>query len=203
MAELDVNVAGRWLVRHETTYRYSTPVTFAPHVLRLTPRLDSTRCLERSLWVTPTPFGMAEYEDTFGNGYTSVSFGNEPSDTLVIDSRLVIETFLRPALDPDYALPLLPWPAPDNDALYSYRQADGSADVAALGRRLAFEVGHAPLRFFDRLCQTLYATFDRQIRVDGLAQTPAETLASGRGACRDLTVLFLAVCRVRASPGAS
>ena len=198
--QLERNVAGRWLVRHETIYRYSTQVAFAPHVLRLTPRADSVRCLERSLVVTPCPLGTAEFNDAFGNSYTSVTFGTGAADALVIDSRLVVETFARPVLDGD-ALPLLPWAVPFDDALSSYRQADGSGDVLELGRRLAFEVGHTPLRFFDRLCEHLYSTLDRQIRLDGSAQTPAQTLASGRGACRDLTVLFLAVCRSQGVAG--
>ena len=195
MNQLELSVAGRWVIRHETTYRYTTQVAFAPHTLRLTPRADSVRCLERSLAITPTPFGISEYSDTFGNGYTSVTFGASSSDELVIDSRVVVETFVRPVPVPGYALPLLPWPAPYNDALFSYRQPDRSPEVAELAQRLALQVDHAPLAFFDLLCQTLYSTLDRQIRIDGLAQTPAETLASGRGACRDLTVLFLAVCR--------
>jgi transglutaminase-like putative cysteine protease len=195
MTQLEVNVAGRWVIRHETVYKYSTPVAFAPHVLRLTPRADSVRCLERSLSITPTPLGISEYSDIFGNSYTSVTFGASSSDELIIDSRVVVETFTRPVQGPGYSLPVLPWATPYIDALISYRQPDGSAEVAALGQRLASQVGHAPLAFFDLLCQTLYSTLDRQIRIDGLAQTPAETLATGRGACRDLTVLFLAVCR--------
>ncbi len=200
MMQLERNVAGRWLVRHETIYRYSTRVAFAPHVLRLTPRADSVRCLERSLAVTPGPLGTAEFNDAFGNSYTSVTFGTGAADALVIDSRLVVETFARPLLE-GTLLPLLPWVVPFDDALFSYRQTDGNHDVRELGRRLAFEVGHVPLRFFDRLCEHLYSTLDRQIRLDGLAQTPAETLSSGRGACRDLTVLFLAVCRSQGVAG--
>ena len=195
MMQPEASVAGRWVIRHETVYRYSTPVAFAPHVLRLTPRADSVRCVERSLSIAPTPLGISEFSDTFGNGYTNVTFGASSADELIIDSRVVVETFRRPVLASQYSLPLLPWVAPYNDSLFSYRQPDGSPEVAALGQRLAFQVGHEPLAFFDLLCQTLYSTLDRQIRVDGLAQTPAQTLATGRGACRDLTVLFIAVCR--------
>jgi transglutaminase-like putative cysteine protease len=201
MMQAEASVAGRWVIRHETVYRYSTPVAFAPHVLRLTPRPDSVRCLERSLSITPTPLGISEFSDTFGNSYTNVTFGAGSTDELVIDSRVVVETFKPPVLSPGHALPRLPWPPPFNDSLFSYRQPGGSPEVAALAERLALEVDHAPLAFFDRLCQTLYSTFDRQIRVDGLAQTPAETLATGRGACRDLTVLFLAVCRSQGVAG--
>jgi transglutaminase-like putative cysteine protease len=36
---------------------------------------------------------------------------------------------------------------------------------------------------------------DRRVRVEGAAQSPVTTLTTRSGACRDLTVLFLAVCR--------
>ncbi|WP_342586682.1 transglutaminase family protein [Methyloligella halotolerans] len=42
---------------------------------------------------------------------------------------------------------------------------------------------------------TLYRRTDRKIRAEGAAQSAAETLAIGRGACRDLAVLFIAACR--------
>jgi transglutaminase-like putative cysteine protease len=188
-------VPWRWVVRHETTYRYSSAVRFAPHVLRLTPRADSVRCLARTLHVTPTPVELSEFGDAFGNSCTRVSFGPEHANELVIVSQMQVETLAPPAANPGSILPPLPWPPPLNDPLWLFRQPDGSAEVAALARRIACEAGHAPLAFFEQLSLALYSTIDRQIRVDGAAQTAAETLARGRGACRDLTVLFLAACR--------
>jgi transglutaminase-like putative cysteine protease len=191
----DANAAGRWAIRHQTTYRYSTPVVFAPHVLRLTPRPDSVRCVTRVLRVTPTPIEIADFNDAFGNSCTRVTFGPGHSDELVIDSQLEVETRARAFHGDTLSLPLLPWTPLAGDLLAPYRQPDYSAEVAALAQRLLLEVGRTPLSFFESLCRTLYSTLDRQIRVEGPAQTPAETLATGRGACRDLTVLFLAVCR--------
>jgi transglutaminase-like putative cysteine protease len=189
------NVAGRWIIGHQTTYRYDTAVSFAPHVLRLTPRADSVRCLERSLVVSPTPLAVSAFNDAFDNECTRVTFGAEQSAELIFDSRLVVETFARPAVDGGSWLLPLPWVPPAGDSLFNYRQPDFSPEVTALAQKLAFDVAHAPLPFFERLCRTLYETLDRQIRIEGHAQTPSETLRSGRGACRDLTVLFLAVCR--------
>lgn len=182
-------------MRHETRYRYSTQVTFAPHVVRLTPRAERVRSIARRLQIWPTPSAALDYVDGFGNAYTQVSFGQDFADELVIVSELEVEVLAPPARDDLLQLPQLPWALPLYDSLSQFRQADGGAEVAELARQLALEAGGAPLQFFDRLCQRLYSTLDRQIRVDGAAQTPAETLATGRGACRDLTVLFLAACR--------
>ncbi len=46
----------------------------------------------------------------------------------------------------------------------------------------------------ERLNWTLFTRTDRHIRAAGAAQAPTHTLATGRGACRDLTVLFMAAC---------
>ena len=43
----------RFSVSHETLYRYSVPVSLAPHLLRLDPRLDGGRLLSRELFVEP------------------------------------------------------------------------------------------------------------------------------------------------------
>ena len=195
MTLLDANVAFRWAIRHETSYRYSTAVAFAPHVLRLSPRPEGVRLLARSLHISPMPLDWTDFSDAFGNTCTRVSFGPDSAEALVIESRVEVQTFARPFLGDGLGLPPLPWVSPGCDAWSSFRQPDGSPEVAALARRLLFEVGGAPLAFFDHLCTTLHSTLDRQIRVEGAAQTPAQTLALGSGACRDLTVLFLAVCR--------
>ncbi len=151
--------------------------------------------MQRSLVVTPQPLELTELADELGNGITRVTFGAGSSNELVFDSQLLVETFTRSQQLGGQWLPPLPWNAPYPDSLFAYRQPDGSFEVSALGQRIAAEVGYAPLEFFERLCQTLHATLDHQIRVEGAAQRPAETLATGSGACRDSTLLFLAVCR--------
>lgn len=188
-------IAGRWAIGHRTRYHYSTPVAFAPHLLRLIPRSDGARCLEQALRITPAPLATTEFDDVFGNRICRVTFGAGYFDELTIDSRLLVEVLPRGLLGGVLAPPPLPWPVPVVDALFAHRQPDGSPEVVELAQRLSSRVGHAPLPFFELLCQTLYSTLDRGARVDGAAQAPAHTLAIGRGACRDLTVLFLAACR--------
>jgi transglutaminase-like putative cysteine protease len=185
--------ARNWAIRHVTTYRYSVPVAFASHVLRLTPRPDSVRCLARQLQVTPTPLDVTDYDDGFGNQCTRLSFGPGRFDELVIDSRLEVEPSARPC-NARPNLPALPWP-PRQDDLSAFRERDESPPVVSLAQVLAEAVGNEPLAFFEALCGNLYTNTDRQLRLEGAAQTATQTLESRRGACRDLTVLFLAACR--------
>jgi transglutaminase-like putative cysteine protease len=73
---------------------------------------------------------------------------------------------------------------------------EGRQDPAVqnFAETLASESGWAALPFLEHLSQTLFRRFHRNIRIEGAAQAPARTLATGRGACRDLTVLFMAAC---------
>ena len=184
----------RFSVRHETLYRYSMPVRLASHVLRLNPRADGARILAGSLTVDPAPAERHDATDRFGNRVTHVSFVGV-SDLLRIESRFDLDTLAAaPLRDP--GLPRLPWSSSPHDGLADYR-ADGEQDAAvqAFAATLASESGWAALPFLDRLSQTLFTRMERRIRVEGAAQAPAHTLAIGRGACRDLTVLFMAACR--------
>jgi transglutaminase-like putative cysteine protease len=194
MTQRPLDAAGRWAIRHVTTYRYSVPVAFATHVLRLTPRADRARCLVRHLQVTPAPLGVTEYLDAFGNDCTRLDFGPGQFTELVIDSRVEVETF-APTGNARPSLAGLPWLPLGHDDLAVFRVRDESPTVISLAQDLAASVGYQPLAFFECLCSDLYTNTDRQLRLEGAAQNATETLASRRGACRDLTVLFLAVCR--------
>ncbi len=184
----------RFSVCHETFYRYTMPVRLGSHVLRLNPRADGARVLAASLTVDPTPAVRYEQTDRFGNQITCVGFEGL-SDELRIESRFDLDIqAAAPLCDP--GLPRLPWSSSPPDALADYR-ADGEQDaaVAAFATTLASESEWAALAFLDRLSRTLFTRLERRIRVEGAAQAPAHTLATGRGACRDLTVLFMAACR--------
>ena len=180
-------------VRHTTEYRYSAPVGFTPHTLRLTPRGDNITDLKHDLIVQPSPVSQEIRTDTFGNTITQVAF-NGTSDRLAIESRFELTTLPAPSLD-GIDLPLLPWPedADDRAAYLSTEPEDET--VQAFARELAAECNNAALGFLQHLNTTLYTRTDRKIREEGAAQSAAHTLAIGRGACRDLAVLFMAACR--------
>ncbi|RYZ03442.1 MAG: transglutaminase family protein [Myxococcales bacterium] len=185
----------RFAIRHRTTYRYTLPVAFAPHVVRLTPRAEAAQCLSRQLVVTPTPLAIVDETDEHGNAFSRLSFGPALATELVVDSQLVVETKAPPELGSAPPLAALPWPAPPRDSLALFRATEPDPGVSSLARELSNQVGGAPLAFFERLCRYLYDHIERGLRLEGAAQTPQQTLATRRGACRDLTVLYLAVCR--------
>jgi transglutaminase-like putative cysteine protease len=182
----------RFVVDHETLYRYSTPVRLAPHVLRLTPRPEHVRIESHTLAIEPSPDARREQLDPFGNRVTHVSFSGW-SDLLRITNRLVLETFHVPP--PPDVPGRLPCPLDPGDELRPYRGVVVDETVYAFAAAIADETGLAPVAFLDRLNANLHARIERAIRFSGEAQAPCVTLATGRGACRDITVLFVAACR--------
>lgn len=182
-------------VSHETLYRYSVPVGLAPHVLRLNPRPESGRLLSRTLMVDPQPSAWIEEGDAYGNLLTRVEFFGQWTLLRVL-SQFELDTTPPPPLPYADWLPSLPWPAVGADGLDAFRYVrDFDPAVQAFAHAMAGEVGYAPLAFLDHLNHTLFTRTDRHIRFEGAAQTAGYTLATWQGACRDLTVLFLACCR--------
>lgn len=183
----------RFSVRHETHYRYSAPVRFTAHVLRLTPRTDHADVLMHRLIVDPEPSERQALKDRYGNALTRVEFAGGSSH-LRIESRFEVET--REPLAVNAGLAPLPWHIEGDDPAEDYLATDDlDESVRAFAARISAESGQDGLKFLDCLNRTLFTRTDRHIRPDGAAQTPAHTLATGKGACRDLTVLFMAACR--------
>ena len=74
-------------LRHLTTYRYETPVTFARCVLRLSPRDDAEQSvLESHLSITPRPARTREHIGSFGERVLTATM-ETPHRELKIEAR--------------------------------------------------------------------------------------------------------------------
>ncbi len=184
----------RFSVRHQTIYRYSAPVRLTGHVLRLNPRPDAGALLSRILAIDPQPVRRDDAIDRFGNLVTRVEFDGF-TDVFRIESRFAIDVEPALPISAADAPPALPWgsDASGPNAVYLGDEADGA--VRAFARKLAVDSGGDPLAFLDRLNTTIFRDIRHDIRPEGAARPPEETLALGHGACRDVTMLFLAACR--------
>ena len=183
----------RFSVRHETLYRYSAPVRLASHVLRLEPAHRRRRSCGAQPDYRPHanrspgvdgPTRQLDHACGF-RGLVRLPAHREPLDLDTVAAA--------PAID--QGPPLLPWPSALGDGMAEYRSGD-ERDVVVRGfaSELASESGWAVLTFLDRLNRTLFTRVKHDIQIEGPARTPAHTLATGRGACRDVTVLFMAAC---------
>jgi transglutaminase-like putative cysteine protease len=188
----------RFSIHHESVYRYSTPVTFAPHVVRLHPRPDAGRLLAQTILVEPVPISRIERADRFGNTVSEVTFPSVSASVLSIASTLDVET--RPPQVLAHArsldLPALPWTAPPSrEDLGAYRAVEPSWAVHAFAEDLRSTANGRPIAFLEALTRAIFERTDRGIRTEGAAQPPDVTLEQRRGACRDVALLFLACCR--------
>lgn len=187
-------------IRHITTYRYSLPVRLGPHVIRLVPRADGfQRPLAWRCRVVPEPVRQADLPDTAGNLVTHLWFAGTTTG-LRIDCSSAVVTMPQAGPDTDAGACGLP-PAYSEVELAALGTCrDGgtrSSAVTALAGCLAAQAGYRVPAFLDALNAFLHAGFERVIRDEGVPQPPELTLVTRRGACRDLAMLFIAVCRAR------
>ena len=194
----------RFTIRHHTHYRYSRPVRLGPHQLRFHPRDDGAqRVIDHRLEISPLPQGRNEHIDLEGNRVTQVWFGSD-TDHLEIMLMMQVETLRQ---DPfDFILDPVAVSLPIDHAhdvictrAYLARiEADDA--VTAFAAELSLAVDRDSLRFLDLLNRKLFADFIHAHRETGSPQSPADTLLSGQGACRDLAVLFVDCCRAEGLP---
>ena len=186
-------------IRHHTRYSYSKPVRLGPQDLRFHPRDDgSQRVIEHQLDIDPKPHGVNDHIDLEGNRVTQVWFDNK-TDHLEIALSTRVETLRANAFDfilmPEATH--LPIGHPPDEACAHANLARITTDdsVTAFAAELSLSVERNTLAFLDQLNRRLFDEFDHVYRHSGAPQTPAHTLQSRRGACRDLAVLFVDCCR--------
>jgi transglutaminase-like putative cysteine protease len=191
-------------IRHHTRYRYSQPVRLGPQQLRFHPRDDGAqRVIEHHLNVSPQPLGLNDHIDLENNRVTEIWFTQE-TDRLDIDVSMRVETLRQNAfdfiLDPEAtALPIAATRERICAQPYLERIAP-DASVDAFAAELSAAAQQDTLRFLDGLNHRLFAEFSHIHRDTGAPQSPAFTLQSRNGACRDLTVLFVDCCRAEGIP---
>lgn len=190
-------------VTHVTRYDYSQPVSFAPHALYLRPRETPRQRLHGfDLTLTPTARRIAT-TDAEDNALDWAHFESAArSTTLEFRSEFLVETldanpfdfFLKPTA---LAFPFH-YDAAETFALGSCFTAPRGADPAQLRAWLAAHLPAPPtdtIAFVTALNTAVRAALSYSRRDEPGIQTPAETLVSGGGSCRDYAVFFIALCR--------
>jgi transglutaminase-like putative cysteine protease len=186
-------------IMHRTHYRYSSPVILSPHRLRFYPRDDGAqRVIEHQLEISPPPLGRNEHLDLEGNRVTQIWF-EEAVDHLEIEVSMQIETLRSNAFDFILAPEAAVLPIDHEHDLICARayleRIEPDDAVTAFAAELSLAVKRDTLSFLDRLNRQIFAEFTQTHRHTGAPQSPAFTLQSRQGACRDLAVLFVDCCR--------
>ena len=189
----------RFTIRHQTHYRYSSPVVLSPHRLRFHPRDDGSQLvIEHQINISPTQLGRNDHLDLEGNRVTQIWF-EEATDHLDIEVNMQIETFRSNAFDFILAPEAAVLPIDHEHDLICARayleRIEPDDVVTAFAAELSLAGNRDTLSFLDHLNRRIFAEFTQTHRDTGAPQSPAFTLQSRRGACRDLAVLFVDCCR--------
>lgn len=189
----------RFEVEHTTRFEYSEPVNLEPMTIRLRPRTDrSQRLRSFQLLLDPEPAGITEPTDVEGNDTTLVWFSQSVTH-FEVRTRLQADTlrtnpFDYVVIDPAALQLPMRYPEAESAALDRYRTPTGAAGVVDLAVDVMRAGGEAT-DFLTALSARLASEVEGEIRMEGDPLRPSETLARGRGSCRDAAVLFIDACR--------
>ena len=199
-------------VRHRTTYRYTTPVTFARCVLRLTPRETAAQqVLETTIAITPRPARSRTHVGPFGERVMTVAVETAHTE-LTIEARSRVEVN-RPA-------PLLPFDGVGWEAVREAAFASAALGLEAPAHFLyptaatpvlppitdfgleSFLPGRPIVEAASDLMRRIKQDFIYDPEATGV-RTPAITaFEARRGVCQDFTHIMIAALRGVGLPAA-
>ena len=188
-------------IRHTLKFQYDRLVFLEPLTVRLRPRSDhAQRLLAFKVHVEPEPIHWADVLDPVGS-VVRVNVFEGMHRELTVYTRATVETSLRNPfqyLINEAGAAQLPatYMEPERAVLRPYIDGpDSPAEVSGLANELQRESG-ADTATFLRLAVMRVSRVCQQInRNEGPPWPPGLTLRRGEGACRDLTIVFIALCR--------
>jgi len=199
-------------VRQMTAYTYASPVTYARHVLRLTP-IDRPRQRVHvaALDVLPTPLRRREGFDFFGNRLTWIEL-NQPHEKLAVHVIARVAVDYR-GDDTQFASP--PWETVRDEALavadigptapghflFPSRQVSLDPDIRDYVRE-SFGAGRPILEAAVELGRRIKKDFTYEIGATTATTTPSMSFALRRGVCQDFAHIMISGLRGLGLPAA-
>jgi transglutaminase-like putative cysteine protease len=190
-------------VNHVTTYSYAAPVRLGAHRMMLRPRdSNDQRLLESRLDIDPPPQNLRWIHDVFDNCVAIANFGGVTRH-LRVENHLVLDH--TPYEGPEFLLEdraqFYPFPydsdeIPDLARSIERHYPDPSGELDRWVRR--FLTPGRPMETGALLMTLTYAikeglAYERRTAKGTLS--PLQTLALGRGTCRDFATLMMEAAR--------
>ena len=191
----------RLQINHVTTYEFSETVTLLPHTLLLRPREGKNIRIESAKLAIIPACQLQWQRDVYDNAVALATF-TEKSSRLSINSRLVLQHYDDQPLDflvAEYAVryPFQYDPAERAD-LAPYLSTLFEQDRPAVSAWLQqfWQSGQVVETYLllEWINKAIATGFVYQQREQPGVQTPATTLASHSGSCRDFATLFIESC---------
>ena len=189
-------------IHHRTSYFYSEQVPFGVHQLMMRPRETQAMHLEECSLEISLSHHLRWIRDHYENNIGLVDF-KEAARELLIDCKFVLGICEDNPFDFVLAPEVATYPFHYEHELHSeilpLIRNIYIRDVELI--RIWLEGIWSPgktvetLQFLQELNLKIYSTFQYQRRERRGVQTPAETLETMSGSCRDLATFFIEACR--------
>ncbi|MBU0724139.1 MAG: transglutaminase family protein [Alphaproteobacteria bacterium] len=188
-------------ISHRTQYTYDKAVRFGVHRLMIRPRdAHDMRILDSSLTVAPQADIRWAF-DTFGNSVALLSF-HEASSELIIASELVLrrygfdEPLVRIERDAGpYPFDYDPQDSVDLAPLRVIHCPQDQTIVTEWIKSVMPVVPTGSLQVLDLISSAIHETFTYRRREEQGVQSPARTITTASGTCRDYAYLFMEAAR--------
>jgi transglutaminase-like putative cysteine protease len=182
-------------IHYQTQYAYAEPVSFSLHLFRLFPKADRHLALRKVSFQTNADAVVSYRRDLFDNEIASVFY---PSHSALLTAQLSLELEVEERnafgfLLDSHALEA-PFPYKPEEQRVLAPFCSGNTPVT-----LPFwsppPTPQATIATLVELNRALHENLIYERREEGDPRSPAETVAMGRGACRDFAVLMAATLR--------
>jgi uncharacterized protein (DUF2126 family) len=193
----------RVLLQHRSRYIYPRPTTLGPHLIRLRPAAHARARIESYGLRVTSPGEVRWQQDPAGNFVARAGWGEARVPELEVAVELAVD--IRPVNPFDFTLD-----GEADDTPFDYGPLVQELAPYLDASDKAFAIGKLGESFLDSLPRAgrtvpLVVEINRLvskhiryvIREEPGVWTPEETLANGRGSCRDSAVLLIAALRSR------
>jgi transglutaminase-like putative cysteine protease len=194
-----------YALRHRTTYKYGSEVTFARCALRLTPLSSAGQTvLESRVRVTPEPKYTVWRTGPFGEQVLTVII-DAPHRALVIEATARVDVHAAPVPETDDSPT---WEAvresalgtsllgPDGPASYLFPTARTPLTAAITDyARASFPPGRPVIEAAAELMRRIHADFTYDAKATEVSTPVAEAFAARRGVCQDFAHIMIAGLR--------
>lgn len=189
-------------IHHLTRYRYAETVRLMPHTLHLRPREGHDIRVQSSRLDIHPQFQIRWKRDVYGNSVAVVDF-LQPAAELTIASEVVVEHYEEAPIDflleDDARYFPFRYDAEEEIDLAPYQRPVFPGDQAVVKDWVAALRGAAvsadTIAMLNAMNEKIAGELDYRVREEPGVQSPAQTLASGEGSCRDFATLFIEACR--------
>jgi transglutaminase-like putative cysteine protease len=187
-------------ITHHTHYHYSEPIKLGHHRIRLKPAsLPYQTVTNFQLHLEPKPTHLFENIALTDSIEHEVWFDTVTDHLKITTTAIVQNTQTNPyyfIIYPFHTLLPHPYTKAEEQSLQQYLQPmSEDYHIDRLAKELLLVSDFQIVKFISTLTQQINQSYKKIYRRVGAPYSPEETLQRGKGACRDLAYLHMAICR--------